>query len=56
MVKDIRQTEIYKVEPISAEVEIAIEMLPGTDNIPAELIQEEGNTFCSEIHKFINCI
>jgi hypothetical protein len=30
--------------------------LPGTYEIPAELIQAEGKTFCSEIYKFINSI
>jgi hypothetical protein len=30
--------------------------LPGTDQIPAELIQAGGNTLSSEIHKLINCI
>jgi hypothetical protein len=29
---------------------------PGTDQIPAELIQAGGNTLRSEIHKLINCI
>jgi hypothetical protein len=30
--------------------------LPGTYEIPAELIQAGGKTFCSEIYKFINSI
>jgi hypothetical protein len=65
-VNDVRQTEIHTAEPLvpepsSYEVEIAIEKLkryksPGTDKIPAELIQAGGNTLCSEIHKLINCI
>jgi hypothetical protein len=29
---------------------------PGTDQIPAELIQAGGNALRSEIHKLINCI
>jgi hypothetical protein len=42
-------------------VEIAIAKLkkyksPGTDQIPAELIQAGGETLWSEIHKFINSI
>jgi hypothetical protein len=48
-------------KPSSSEVENAIEKLkryksPGTDQIPAELIQSGGNTLRSEIHKLINCI
>jgi hypothetical protein len=63
---NIRQTEIHTAEPLvpepsSSEVETAIENLkryksPGTDQIPAELIQAGGNTLRSEIHKLINCI
>jgi hypothetical protein len=51
-VKDVRQTEIHTAEPFvpepsSSEVESAIEKLkryksPGTDQIPAELIQARG--------------
>jgi hypothetical protein len=65
-VNDVRQTEIYTAEPLEpepspCEVEIAIEKLkryksPGTDQIPAELIQAEENTLRSEIHKLINFI
>jgi hypothetical protein len=65
-VNDVRQTEIHTAEPLvpetsSSEVEIAIEKLkrcksPGIDQIPAELIQAEGNTLRSEIYKLINCI
>jgi hypothetical protein len=29
---------------------------PGIDQILAEVIQAEGNTLCSEIHKLINSI
>jgi hypothetical protein len=48
-------------EPSFYEVEIAIEKLkrynsPGTDQIPAEMIQAGGNTLHSDIHKRINCI
>jgi hypothetical protein len=43
------------------EVEIAIEKLkryksPGSDHIPAELIQAGGGTLYLEIHKLINSI
>jgi hypothetical protein len=65
-VNDVRQTEIYTAEPLvpdpsSSEVETAIEKFkryksPGTDQIPAELIQAGRNTLRSEIHKLINCI
>jgi hypothetical protein len=65
-VNDVWQTEIHIAEPLDfepsfSEVEIAIEKLkryksPGTDQIPAELIQVEGNTLRSEINKLINCI
>jgi hypothetical protein len=65
-VNDVRQTEIHTAEPLapepnSFEVEVAIEKLkryksPGTDQIPAELIQAGGYTLRSEIHKLINCI
>jgi hypothetical protein len=48
-------------EPNPFEIEIAIEKLkiyksPGTDGIPAELIQAGGNILRSEVHKLINCI
>jgi hypothetical protein len=65
-VNDGRQTEIHTAEPLvpepcSFEFEIALEKLkryklPGTDQIPAELIQVEGNILCSEIHKFVDSI
>jgi hypothetical protein len=43
------------------EVEIAIAKLkryesPGSDQIPAELIQAGGEVLCCKIHKLINCI
>jgi hypothetical protein len=46
-------------EPSSFEIENATEMLKrcesaGTDQILVELIQAEGNTLRSMIHKFIN--
>jgi hypothetical protein len=65
-VNDVRQTEIHTAEPLvpdpsAFEVEMAIQKLrrhksPGTDQIPAELIQSGGRTFRSEIHKLINSI
>jgi hypothetical protein len=65
-VSDIRQIEIHTAEPLVPEpspfeVEIAIAKLkkykpPGSDQIPAELIQAGGETSRSEIHKLINCI
>jgi hypothetical protein len=59
-VNDVRQAK-YILEPSTSEVEFAIENLkryksPGTDQIPAELIQAAGNTLRSEIHKLINCV
>jgi hypothetical protein len=57
---------IHKAEPLGpdpwpSEVEIAIVRLkcyksPGSDEIPAELIQAGGEKLCSEIHKLINFI
>jgi hypothetical protein len=62
----IRQTEIqtaepFVPEPIISEVEAAIGKLkryksPGTDQIPADLIQAGGETLHSEIHEFIKLI
>jgi cytochrome b len=63
----IRQTEIQTTEPFVpepnsfSEVEVAIGKLkryklPGADQIPAELIQAEGETLYSEIHKLIKLI
>jgi len=50
-VNDVRQTEMQTAEPLLPEycsigVEIAIE----------KLIQEGGNTLCSDIHRLINSI
>jgi hypothetical protein len=66
-VKYVRRTEIHTAEPSVPpessfiKIEIAIEMLkicksPGIGPVPAELLQTEGNTFHSEIHRFINFI
>jgi hypothetical protein len=66
VINDIRQIETHTDEPLmpepsSFEVQIAIEKLkrhksPDTDKIPAEMIQEGGNTLCSEIHRLTNLI
>jgi hypothetical protein len=65
-VSDVRQIEIHTAEPLvpehsPSEVEIAIVKLkkyklPGSDQIPAELIKAGGETLQSEIHKLRNCI
>jgi hypothetical protein len=48
-------------DPSRPEVEIAIAKLkkyksPGSDQIPAELIQAGGEILLSEIHKLINSV
>jgi hypothetical protein len=65
-VSDVRQIEIHTAEPLvpgpsRLEVEIAIAKLkkcksPCSDEIPAELIQAEGEILLSAIHKLINSI
>jgi hypothetical protein len=65
-VSDVRQIKIHTAEPLvpdpsSSEFEIAIAQLkryksPGSDQIPAELIQAEGERLCSNIHKLINSV
>jgi hypothetical protein len=65
-VSDSRQIEIHTAEPLvpdlsSFEVEIAIAELkkynsPGSDQIPAVLVQTGGETLRSENHKLINSI
>jgi hypothetical protein len=61
----IRQTEIHTAEPFvpepSATEEVAMRKLkrykaPGSDQIPAELIQAGRETLCSVIHKLIMLI
>jgi hypothetical protein len=62
----IKQTKLYAPEPSvpkskTSEVEIATAKLkkyksPGSDAIPAEVIQAAGKTLISEIHKFVNSI
>jgi hypothetical protein len=55
---DVKQIEIHTAEPSPSEVETAIEnlkryKLPGSDGIPAELIQAGGEILRSKIHKVI---
>jgi hypothetical protein len=64
----MRQIEIHTAEPLvpdpspfEAEIAIAkfknyIYKSPGSDQIPAELIQVGHETLRSEIHKLIKCI
>jgi hypothetical protein len=64
--ESIMQTEIHTAEPFvpepsTTEVEVAIRKMkrykaPGSDQIPAELIQAEGEILHSEIHKLIMLI
>jgi hypothetical protein len=60
-VSDVRQIEVHMAEslvpgPSHLEVKIAIAKLksPGSDKIPAELIQVGGEILLSAIHKLIN--
>jgi hypothetical protein len=65
-VSDVRQREVHTAEPLvpgssRLEVEIVIAKLgkrksPCGDEIPAELIQAEGEMLLSAIHKVINSI
>jgi hypothetical protein len=65
-VSDVRQMEVHTVEslvpsPNRLEVEIAIAKLkkyklPGSDQIPAELIQAGGEILLSVIHILINSV
>jgi hypothetical protein len=62
----VRQTEMHTAEPFvpepsASEVEVAFGKLknyksPSVDQIPAELIQEGGETLHSEIHKLTKLI
>ena len=62
-VNDVRQTEMHTVEPLvpepsAFEVDLSIEKLksnksPGVNQIPAELIKEEGRIICYQIHRLI---
>jgi hypothetical protein len=63
---DVKQTEIHKIEPIlpgPSRLEFAITIAklkeyksPGSDQIPAELIQSGGEMLPSAIHKLITSI
>jgi hypothetical protein len=63
---DVRQIEEHAAEPLAPgpsrlEVEIAIGKFkkyksPGSDQIPAELIQAEDKILLSVIHKLINSV
>jgi hypothetical protein len=65
-VSNVRQVEIHTVEPLLRnlspfEDKIAIAKLkkykpPGSDQIPAELIEAGGGTLQSEIHKLMHSI
>jgi hypothetical protein len=65
-VSDVRQIEVHMAEPLvpgpsRLQVEIAIAKLkkyksPGSDEIPAELIQAGGEILLSEIHKLSNSV
>jgi hypothetical protein len=65
-VHNVRQIEVHTTEslvpgPSRLEVEIAIAKLkmyksPGSDQIPAELIQAGGEILLSAIHKLINSV
>jgi hypothetical protein len=65
-VSDVRQIEVHTAEPLvpgpsRLEVEIAIAKLikyksPGSEQIPAELIQEGGEILLSAIHKLIHSV
>jgi hypothetical protein len=65
-VSEVRQIEVHMAEPLVPgpsrfEVKIAIAKLkklksPGSDEIPAELIQAGGEILLSVIHKLINSV
>jgi hypothetical protein len=65
-VTDVRQIEIHMAEPLvpgpsRLEAEIAIAKFkkyksPGSDQIPAEVIQAGGEIFLSAMHKLINSV
>jgi hypothetical protein len=65
-VNDVRQIEIHTAAPLAPdprtfEVEFAIAKLkkyklPGSDRIPAELIQAGGDILCSKIHELVTSL
>jgi hypothetical protein len=59
IVSDVRQIEVYTAEPLVPEIAIAnLENYksPGSDEIPAELIQAEGEILLPAIHKLVNSV
>jgi hypothetical protein len=65
-ISDVRQIKVYTAEPLvpspsHLEGEIAVPKLkkynsPGSDQIPAQLIQAGGKILLSAIHKLINSV
>jgi hypothetical protein len=56
-ISDIRQIEIHTAEQLEpAAAKLKKYKPPGSDQIPAELIQTRGETLLSEIYKLINSI
>jgi hypothetical protein len=63
-VSDVKQAEIHTAIPLvpelsALEFEVAIEKLkrlPGTDQIPAELVKAGHRTICCEIYQLVNSI
>jgi hypothetical protein len=65
-ISDVKQIEVHTAEPLvpgssRLKMEIAIAKLkkyksPGSDQIPAELIQAGGEILLSAIHKLINSV
>jgi regulator of sirC expression with transglutaminase-like and TPR domain len=64
-VSDVREIEVHTAEPLVPgpsrfEVEITTKLKkyksPGSDEIPAELIQAEDEILLSAIHKLINSV
>jgi hypothetical protein len=65
-VSDVRQIEVHTAEPLvpgtsRLDMEIAIAKFkkcnsPGSDQIPAELLQAGGEILLSVIHKLINSV
>jgi hypothetical protein len=66
VVSGVRQTEIHRAEPLVPDLspcevktvtaKLKRYKLPGSDQIPTEMIQAGGETLWPEIHKLINCI
>jgi hypothetical protein len=58
MLCEIETAEPLVTEPSAFEVELAIEklkghILPGIDQIPADLIKAGGSTICGEIYFYL---